>query len=81
MECETFNKGWCAEARSGVGQELWHNFRRTALTIGDRIARPATINWHTNVWWGGSMAKTQADFMAIKRQLSLWDSVDWRLSN
>jgi len=36
----------CADARSGVGQEQWHNFQRTTLTIGDRIARPATIHWH-----------------------------------
>jgi len=81
MKCYNFIKGGCADARSGVGQEQWHNFRRTTLTTGDRIARPATIRWHTNVWRGGNMAKTQPDRIAIKRQLSLWGSVDWRLTN
>jgi len=71
----------CADARSGVGQEQWHNFWRTTLTIGDRIARPATIHWHTNVGRGGNMAKTQPDRIAIKRQLSLLGSVDWWLTN
>jgi len=71
----------CADARSGVGQEQWHNFWRTTLKIGDRIARPATIHWHTNVWSGGNMAKTQPDRIAIKRKLSLLGSVDWWLTN
>jgi len=36
----------CADARSGVGQEQWHNFWRTTLTIGDRIDRiPRTMSY------------------------------------
>jgi len=56
-------------------------FSLDLLTIGDRIARPATIHWHMNVWRGGNMAKTQPDRLAIKRLLSLLGSVDWWLTN
>jgi len=38
------------------------------LTLGDRIARPATIHLAYKC-------------IAIKRQLSLWGCMDWRLMN
>jgi len=48
------------------------------MTIGERKARPATIHLATDVCRGEYVAETQPERVTMKRQLSLWGSVDRR---